>query len=75
LFSPCAAEFQTPAAPWQVGKWFEEEERTSTEQRLCVLSPALFVDKAEPGYFGFYNFPPSRYPRLQQIWRRITAGT
>jgi hypothetical protein len=28
--------------------------------------PALFVDTAEPGYFGFYKFPPARYPRLQE---------
>jgi len=27
--------------------------------------PALFIDTAQPGYFGFYKFPPARYPRLQ----------
>ena len=27
--------------------------------------PALFIDTAEAGYFGFYKFPPARYPRLQ----------
>lgn len=27
--------------------------------------PSLFVDTARPGYFGFYKFPPARYPRLQ----------
>jgi hypothetical protein len=27
--------------------------------------PALFIDTAPPGYFGFYKFPAARYQRLQ----------
>jgi len=29
--------------------------------------PALFIDTAQAGYFGFYKFPPARYPRLQSF--------
>ena len=36
--------------------------------------PALFVDTAEPGYFGFYKFPPARYPRLQEYLEAPASG-
>ena len=49
-----------PSKPLEIARawdlFFEDLERHP---------PALFIDTAEAGYFGFYKFPPARYPRLQ----------